>query len=199
MGGNYISFEHGEVFLDNVRVPGILVDLQVSGGMRLDSGNQDNMSGTVKIFMGWDDADISITMDLLCGMEEKQGKMVESTCYDKLAEINKLFKKADKNACPIIYSLTNSHTAALKIHNILFSSLSSYETDQDDVIQVRLGFTEYLPAVIKREEQANASKKTTGQSGTPSVKPPKATPAASPAILKDDDSALVAGIKAGMR
>lgn len=181
MSDNYLSFEDGEVRIGDQLLPGLLVSQRVNAGVRFDKAERDHMSGKNKIPLGWEDADIQITMDLLC---DEAG-----TCYDKLTAINSLFKGA-KGASPKIFQVTNRHLRARGVSKVVFSGLESNEDDQTDVIRVSLTFSEHLPAVVKREKQVAA----TGTKTTPSV---KATPAASPSIVSDPPNAFMAGFNAG--
>jgi len=127
--------------------------------------------------------------DMVSGPEEIKGKMVTSTCYDKLKIIDGLFK--GKTAHPKVYEVTGRHLSARGIRQVVFDSLSSDESDQDDTIQATITFIEHNPPVIKREKQANAQKKAT----------PKANvqPIVSGAIIKDDTVPFIAGVKAGLK
>lgn len=192
---NYLTFADGIITLGDKVLPGVLSSVHVGGGIRLDKSNLDQMSGTVKIFMGWEDSDVSITLDLLCDQQKQNGVMVDHTCYTKLDIINRMFKKADSAGCPLVYSIQLSHLTARGVRQVIFERLESCEDSESDVIQATLTFTEYLPDVIRREKQANASKEAIG---APSIKLTK-QPEVSSKIVKDNDSAFITGLKAGMK
>ncbi len=184
MSDSYLTFEDGEVRINNDLIPGMFVSVRVNAGVRFDQAHHDHMSGKKKIPQGWEDADVQIVLDMLC---DETG-----TCYDKLTAINGIFKAADKGANPRILQVTNRHLRARGVTKVVFSGLESLEDDQVDIIRVVLTFTEHLPVVVKREKQVNASK---SPLGAPAV---KATPAASPAIVKEPGNAFGAGFNAGV-
>lgn len=179
-----LTWEYGEVRLGGNLLPGIFVDQSIRGAVRFDESKKDGQSGKHKVPMGFEDADITITLDLTSELF--------STCYEKLATITGIFRAA-RNANPKIYSVTNSHCWARGVRNVVFTGLDSYESDRDDVISVTLYFVEHLPPVIRREKQATAAKK---GASAPAV---KVTPAASKAIVTDEDNAFMAGLKAGSK
>jgi len=185
----YLTFEDGLVKLGNDLLPGLLVQQSIRCAVRYDSANMDHMSGTKKHTKGWEDATITLTLDLLSGPDEVNGKTVSSTCYDKLKIINNLFR--GKTVHPKVYQVTGKHLAARGIRQVVFDSLYSDECDQDDVMQVTLTFVEHLPPVIKRETQANAQKKVSQTA--PQIKP---QPAPAPAVMQDSTHPLIDGIKA---
>jgi hypothetical protein len=178
-----LSFEDGEVRLDSQSVPGILVSHRVTGAVRFDRAEQDGLSGTVKVPLGWTDADITLVLDLL---SDDSGD-----CYDKLADLNGIFKGADNGANPRIYTLTGRHARARGIDQVVFSGLDSDEDDQSDVLRVTLAFGEYRPAIVRQEEQVAAA----GSTASPSAA--TVTPAGEPAILADGDNPFASGFEAG--
>lgn len=173
MSDGLLTFADGLVRLGKDTLPGILVNQAISNAVRYDESQNDSMSGKAKVPLGWEDADVTLTLDLLCDEE--------SDCYEKLTVINRIFKGADRRANPKIYDVTGRHLRARGINRVVFSRLESNESDEDDTIQVTIGFVEHLPAVVKRERQANAQAKKTGTAAPQT----KAQPKASPAITKD--------------
>ncbi|BCS54565.1 hypothetical protein [Geobacter sp. SVR] len=183
----HLTFEDGLVKLGNTLLPGILRCQSIRCGVRYDESKHDAMSGKAKVALGWEDAGITLTLDLLCDEV--------SDCYAKLTAINKVFKATGgKKATPQIYNVTGRHLRARGISRVVFDALDSTESDDDDVIQVQLTFIEHIPAVVKREKRANAVKAT----GTTTPPATKATPAPAPGIVEDTTNPLLAGIKAGM-
>jgi hypothetical protein len=177
----WLTFEDGEVCLNGELLPGILVCIDVNAGVRFDKAERDSMSGKAKIPMGWDDTQVRITMDLLCDyVEIEGGHRSYTSCYDKLYIINDHFKSVEsgQKPQPKIYNITNRHLHSRGVTRMIFYGLESHETDQEDVIQVVMTFVEHVPAVVKREKQAIASKRT----APPAV---KSQPAVSPGIMQD--------------
>ena len=145
-----LSFEDGSVKLSDIELPGILKRMAIRGKVQFDAAEADGASGKIKKFMGWEDSDISLTIELLTDDE--------SDCYDKLFQINALFKLTDSvTVDPLLYSVVNRHCQAREIETVYFSGLNSDESDADDVIVCTLNFIEDNPPVVSTEKQAIAS------------------------------------------
>jgi len=179
-----LIFDDGFVYLGGDLLPGILRNLSIRGSVRYDQSHHDNMSGKSKTALGWEDAGITLTLDLLC---DKDGD-----CYAKLLSINKIFKGATrKNTTPKIYTVSGRHLNSRGIARVVFDGLDSTETDDDDVIQAQLTFTEHLPAVIKHEQRSAGTK----AGAAPAVTAKQ--PTASPTITSDSTNPFVAGYRSG--
>lgn len=187
MSDGLLSFADGVVKVGTEELPGVLVAQSIRCAVRYDQSRPDSMSGRNKLALGWEDATVLLTLDLLTDKT--------SDCYEKLEKINKIFKGADrKKATPTIYTVVGRHLRARGINRVVFDSLDSTEDDQQDVIQVTLAFVEHLPPVLKREKRANATKASTSATTAPTS---TAQPAAAPAITEDTTNPFLAGIKTG--
>ncbi|KAF1073426.1 hypothetical protein [Halodesulfovibrio sp. MK-HDV] len=151
----YITFEHGELKLGDTLVLGVLSRLSVDGKVRFDEAEQDGLSGKVKVPMGWDDAAVSVTMELLTD--------AESTCYDKLTSLSRLYKGHDSGGNPMVYRTTNAHLAARNIDEIVFDGLNSSENNQSDSIIVSLRFVEHNPPIqlVEKRSASNPASEAT--------------------------------------
>jgi hypothetical protein len=162
-----LTFEDGIVRLGDQEAPGILKALSVRGQVKYDDTKMDGKSGQAKIPAGWDDADITVTLDLLT---DETG-----TCYQKLKVLNAIFTGADPEQdtehkqtvkhSPKIYTVVNQHINARGVKRVYFSGLASSETDEDDVIQAVLTFTEKGGVAAKAETRAQGTSKSSGASG----------------------------------
>lgn len=141
-----LTFEHGEIRLGDTLVPGVLQRLTVGGRVRYDEAEQDGLSGKTKTPMGWEDSEVSITLLLLTD--------AHSDCYSKLAAVNRLFKGHDNGANPRVLRVANPHLAARDVDEVVFDSLESMESDEDDTIEVTLRFTEHNPPIQVVEQRA---------------------------------------------
>ena len=149
-----LSFEHGEVWLGGELVPGILRRCSVLGQVKFDEADPDQLSGKVKHPMGWDDSVITLDIELV---SENPLQGDTTTCYEKLGNLNSIFKGEDETVDPMVYSIDNPHALARGIYQVVFSGLESRETDQDDIMECTLRFVEYKPIVTKDEENQVAS------------------------------------------
>lgn len=150
MADGILSFSDGQISLGGKSVPGILQSMTIAGQVRFDKAEQDGLSGKVKVPLGWEDADITLAIELTT--EE------DLTCYDKLRALNRIFKGTDNGGNPNVYDVVNAHTLARGIERVVFSGLTSQETDQDDVILANLAFAEHVPPVTKVEVRKSAGK-----------------------------------------
>lgn len=166
MSDGRLSFENGIVKLADTALPGILRRISVQGAVKFDTAEPDGCSGKVRTPMGWDDSEVAITMDLLSDIQMAPYEENES-CYDKLEALDKIFKGSDNGANPKIYTLLNSHSLARGVDQVVFSSLSSRETDRDDVVQVQLRFAEHRPYSVTRESRVTLSDAAVGSSSAP--------------------------------
>jgi hypothetical protein len=144
-----LSFSDGVIKLDGAEIEGIVKSVSVSADVKLDEQKVDGLSGTKKVPVGWSDADITVTLELLTDDA--------ATCYERLQELNRLFKSTESAASPKKkFEIANRHTAARGVRSVVFSKLDSSETSDDDVIAVTLQFIEYEPAVVPSEKAAAA-------------------------------------------
>ena len=139
-----LTFSHGEVRLGSKLVPGILKSLNVRGAVVFDEAERDGLSGKTKTPKGWDDSAITLTVELLTD---------DTTCYDKLASLDALFRGHDNGANPRVLDVANAHVSARGVEGVVFAGLDSAETDQDDVILATLRFTEHRPPIIRAEKR----------------------------------------------
>ncbi len=138
-----LTFEHGEVRLGSVMVPGVLKSIRVRGAVVFDEAETDGLSGKTKTPKGWDDSAISITVALVTDT---------TTCYHKLAQINTLFRRHDIRANPLVLDVANPHITARGVERVVFCGLMSAESNKDDVIVATLDFTEHRPPIVVAEK-----------------------------------------------
>lgn len=162
-----LTWHDGVIRLDSETVPGILQDLRVDGKVRFDEQKADGASGTSKTPQGWEDSEVMLSLILLTDEE--------SDCYDKAAQLGSLFRKPDARANPEILTVTNRHTTARGIRQVVFARLETSENSEFDEIRATLGFTEHRPPIIRLEEsQAKApTPQDVGKEGTKPADQPK--------------------------
>lgn len=159
-----LSFADGQVRLGDALLPGILKSLTIDCSVDFDEGKKDGLSGKKKTPKGWEDANISVELWLLTDDD--------STCYDKLAELNGHFRGFDNGANPKVLTLVNSHVKARGIRQVVFAGLQSAETEETDEIFAQLTFREHNPPVVVAEKRAVASDQAKGASAAaPATKP----------------------------
>ncbi|WP_415714388.1 hypothetical protein [Maridesulfovibrio sp.] len=151
MADGYLTFDDGKVSLGSTELNGLLQQMSVRGAVRFDEAEQDGVSGKVKTPMGWEDADVTLTLLL-----ETDG---DDDCYDRLADLDALFKGQDNGGNPKVLSVFNRHCQARHINQVVFAGLDSQESNRDDAILATLSFTEHRPATVATEERVIASNK----------------------------------------
>lgn len=170
-----LNFDDGRVVLAGEELPGLLVRLSVGGEVRFDESKADGLSGKKRTPIGWEDAAVSLDLDLLTDDD--------GSCYDKLAKLDRLFKGGGAHAAPKVLGVVNRHLRARGVSRVVFSGLSSRETNSDDTILASLTFKEHVPPVVKSEERAVKAK--TPADGSAGPGGPSA-PAANPKTISID-------------
>jgi hypothetical protein len=145
-----LTWEDGVVKIDGQELPGILFDLSVDCRLRFDEQDVDAQSGKKRTPLGWEDAEVGISLNLTT---EDDG----DDCYDKLAVINGIFRSHDARANPKVFNVDNRHLLARGVSELIFSGLSSVESEEDDSIVASLSFVENNPPVIKTESKVAKS------------------------------------------
>ena len=173
-----LTWEDGVVKIDGQELPGELVDLYVDCRVRFDEQDVDAQSGKKRTPMGWEDADVGIGLSLTT---EADG----DDCYDKLAVINGIFRSHDAQANPKIFDVDNRHLLARGVNELIFSGLSSSESDDDDTILADLAFVENNPPVVKTETSVaqSAFQKASGKKQQQDTQQKVAVPEINPADL----------------
>lgn len=163
----YLTFDDGVVTIDGTELPGLLVQLTVAGQVQFDEAKTDGQSGKKKTPMGFEDATVNIDLELLTDDPDEENG---TDCYEKLEAIDKLYKTVGEKAAPKILSVTNRHLRARRVNQVVFSGLSSRETNQDDIILAALTFVEHTPPVTTSEKRVvdatlKEQKKAAGEKG----------------------------------
>ena len=149
MPDGYLSVEHGQVSLGGQIIPGVLTSMSIGDAVRFDEVEVDSLSGTKKIPMGWEDS--AITIEIILPSDDG------GTCYDKLADLNGIFKGLDSKSNPKVFAISNAHAIARGVDQVVFKKLRSTETNADDVISVSLSFDEHNPPIIQPEIQTSST------------------------------------------
>lgn len=158
-----LSFNAGSVYFGGTKLPGVLESLSVKGSMIIDRQNVEGASGKKKVFSGYDDGDISVSLIL---MEPDSGSSLPGR-YEALKVISGVFK-ALEGGLPVRYTLEAELAEALDITQVIFSSLDVSESKSKDTIKVTLSFEEWSPVVSGTQAQQNAaSTPTDNNQGTP--------------------------------
>lgn len=166
MSDGRLTFEDGIITLGDDLIPGIVRRVSVNGAVKFDTAKPDGMSGDVRTPMGWKDSEIVVAMDLLSDIQMAPYEDGD-TCYDKLAALDAIFKGSDNGSNPKIYTMTNSHTLARGIDEVIFCGLTSAETDRDDMLRVILQFAEFRPYSQQKESRVTLSDAAAGSSPAP--------------------------------
>ena len=148
--------KNGIITLDDVPLPGVLQSLSVNGEIVIDSNNSASAGEPLKTMRGFKDKTVSMSLRLLPIPKDVSDSVksvtsgafakeiaIEKTPYQILEELEQVFRnKEDKT--PKVMSITNFHTAARKINEVVFTSLSSSEDNATETITVTLNFEEFI-------------------------------------------------------
>jgi len=163
----YLTLEDGVLKLGETAIPGVLVNSNIICDVKFDEAQSDQLSGKKKTPMGWEDAEIDFDFRLISDDD--------GDCYDKLTQVNALFKGYGDSAAPKILTVLNRHIQARGIDQVVFKTLASRETNRNDTIVVSLHFVEHVPPIVQAEERVVKSDQAKTSSGSaPSVNPANA-------------------------
>ncbi|MDT3693144.1 MAG: hypothetical protein ROM03_01935 [Mucispirillum sp.] len=138
-----LTISDDKILLNGNNIPGLLSTVSVNTSIRFDDQDIDGKSSKKKVPLGWSDADITIQLELITDDEG-------SSCYEKLAELDSIFRSKDKNKVKV-FDIDNRHLNARNVRRVVFSNLESSENNMEDIIYASLSFIEYEPAITKTE------------------------------------------------
>lgn len=141
----------GRASLGGTDIPGTITRIYVKGALLFDNVAQIGSSKTEKTLQGFDDADITLNVEIFDKGNEDKSR------YKLLTTLNKMFRSVE-NGSPVTYSIANPHLLARGISQVLFSSLESIE--ENGYIACTLSFVEHAKAIAK-QESAQAKNTTT--------------------------------------
>jgi len=147
-----LQFTDGNIILSGNLIDAILLNLSIDVTAKYDEVSSDSFSGSIKRPIGFSDARITATVELITDRNK--------SCYERLAEINTLFK-TKKDGKIQEYKVSNKHINARGIRTVMFDNLTSSETDTDDILSVGLSFIEYHQSAIKSEQENVKKNKST--------------------------------------
>ena len=139
-----LAADASSLSLNGQAVPGIFESLSVGSKLLMDAKAVEGGSGKQYQISGFDDAEVSFSLRLIDGEQDKE---------DSLAEITRLFKKFNENGEPLIYTLDFPQARAWNLQGCLFLSLNSSQSGGRQEIKVKLKFEEYRPEVARVQEQ----------------------------------------------
>lgn len=144
MSTQYLAFNaHDPILLDGLTLPGVVTNIEVRGQYEIEKKKREGLSGSDKFGHGYNDAQITITLEVLPP--------------DELAQIGQI-EKAFKNAFgaagkPKPIRIVNSLLDKRDITAVLFQGFSTIQGNQDDSLLCEIGLLEYEPLARKRESQ----------------------------------------------
>lgn len=144
-----LILNNDKLILDDKTLPGNIESISIDGELVFDEKEIPGKSGKTKIFVGFSDAKVSITIILYDKFDSNNN--IVMTRYDMLKEIETIFKKVDKQGKAILYNITNKHINSRNIKTCYFDKLSSSEGK--NIISVTISLTEHNPIVQKNQEQ----------------------------------------------
>ncbi len=141
-----ITSAAGEVKLGDKLLPGVYQQMDVDGELRIDEKDVPGSSGSRKQPIGFEDAVVTLTLRLLTDEQ--------SDCYEKVAELVRIFKAVDGTAKPFTYRIVNRLLDAWGIKEVHFKALRTPDKNKSDSIRAELVFVEYRPALVSAEAKA---------------------------------------------
>ena len=141
----------GVVKIDGNPLPGHFEYLRVGQEIIIDKIQIQDKDGNLKQPAGYDEGVIEIQVRLISE---------DGDVYSQLSSIQKLFRARDGQIKPDIHIISNTHANARGIKKVLFKSLITEESKEDDSLIVTIELEEYLPleaqienAVVQNEQK----------------------------------------------
>lgn len=154
--------KNGALNIGGIKLPGQITQLSVKGKMVIDKAQPEGSSGKKKVFSGYDDSGIDLT--LILTENEEQGR----TRYENLGIINSAFKKLE-NDTPVVYAVQGDLFKSFGIRHMLFLDLSATESNEDDSLSVSLKFEEHDPVISIVQEQQKSESDSTAVEEEPEI------------------------------
>ncbi len=126
----------GLIKIDGNLLPGDFEYLRVGQEIIIDEIEIQDKDGNLKQPAGYDEGIIEIQIRLISE---------DGDVYKQLSSIQKLFRARDGQIKPDIHIISNAHANARGIKKVLFRSLQTEESKEDDSLIVTIELEEYLP------------------------------------------------------
>ncbi len=138
-----------ECLLGGVVLPVPPASMRIRQALKIDEIEIKGRSGKVKQPVGYEDAEISIELEL-CDREE--GDAVVETARERLEQLQKLFRSS-KEALPQPLEIVSVLTEACGIRRVLFKELEVHDNELD-FISATLQLTEFESVENQLKQQA---------------------------------------------
>lgn len=143
-----ITDASGAVKVGDTLLPGDFQSLSVDGEVIIDDVEIEGKAKKAKQINGYEDSTVTLTLKLR--------NDESSTPYDKLQQIQNVFKKSGQNT-PTVYDIYNRHLKVRGITKVIFSKLTSSENNENDTMDVSCEFEEYSPIDIQVVSSSSSS------------------------------------------
>lgn len=143
-----ITDASGAVKVGDTLLPGDFQSISIDGEVLIDEVEIEGKAKRAKQIKGYNDASVSLALKLK--NDEK------STPYDKLQEIQNVFKKSGQDT-PVVYDIYNRHLKVRGITKVVFKKLTSTEDNQTDILNVACEFEEYTTINIEVKSSSSSS------------------------------------------
>lgn len=157
-----ITDASGAVKVGNTLLPGDFQSLSIDDDVIIDDVEVEGKTKKAKQISGYNDATVTLTLRLRNDNS--------STPYDKLQQIQNVFKKSGQNT-PTVYDIYNRHLKVRGITKVIFSKLTSSESNENDTLDVACEFEEYSPIniqVVSSSSSSSGSSSSSSNSGSSS-------------------------------
>ena len=120
--------------------------MRIRQEVKIDSIEIPGRSGKIKQATGYSDSQIEIILDIV-DIENRQG--IVKSAQEQLDEIQKAFRKRDKNKLPRIFSISSLLTDTCGIRNVLFKGLEVEDISGNTALRITLLLTEFEPIAVQ--------------------------------------------------
>lgn len=134
------DIEAGLIRIDGMTLPGALSQLRIRHEIIIDEIQIQDRDGHLKQPAGYQEAAVSLELVL----QDPSGNP-----YALLGPIQSLFRQIEGQLKPQVHILTNMHANSRGISRVLFRSLETEETNQNDTLLARIELEEYIPLEVQ--------------------------------------------------
>ena len=132
--------ERGIIKIDGVLIPGHFERLVVGQEIIIDEMQVQDKDGHIKQPAGYNEGTIHIELRLIPD---------DGDVNTQVASIYGMFRKVEGQIKPDIHSISNIHANSRGIRQVLFKSLESTDSIEDDSTRVTIELEEYVPVAVQ--------------------------------------------------
>jgi hypothetical protein len=181
--------------LGGLSLPGVVTSIEVRGQYEVEKKKVQGLSGTNKLGRGYNDAQVTITLEVLPG---------ETTTTAQVKEIERVFKNAFGTAGkPKPVRVVNPLLDSKDVYSVLFVGFAVRQGNEDDSLPCTLELLEFEP-LVRAAERKETRQVVTGPQALPTGETPgdgtsATTGTSASGQISLEERAFIAGLNTAFR